>query len=110
MEDRWIEVGPRQNFSAAPTKITVTGKPVVLWDSNGTLFAVNGRCPHAGASMEHCEIEGALMTCPLHGWRFDLANDGIESHGYRPLTVYEVKEVGGYVYVNCSPDTRSTMI
>jgi len=110
MNDEWIEVGSRKDFASAPAKVTVTGIPVVVWDRAGTLYAFSGRCPHAGAAMENCETDGAVMTCPLHGWRFDLTREGAELHGYRPLKMYSVKEMDGRVYVNCSSDMRSAVV
>jgi nitrite reductase/ring-hydroxylating ferredoxin subunit len=49
--------------------------------------------------MERSEIEGAIVSCPLHAWRFDLENDGRELHGYRSLAVHSLKVDGGEVYV-----------
>jgi nitrite reductase/ring-hydroxylating ferredoxin subunit len=50
--------------------------------------------------MERSEIEGAIVTCPLHAWRFDLDNDGTELHGYRGLSTYPVKVKDGRVLVD----------
>jgi nitrite reductase/ring-hydroxylating ferredoxin subunit len=38
------------------------------------LAAVDDRCPHMAAPLSIGELDGCLVTCPLHGGRFDLAS------------------------------------
>ena len=66
------------------------------------LFAFDPICPHAGGPMNLGELEDATICCPLHGWRFDLKQEGRELHGYRPLRMYEVRVEGGTIYVALS--------
>ena len=36
-------------------------------------FAVQRRCPHKGADLSRFgELDGCVLTCNMHGWRFDL--------------------------------------
>ena len=55
-----------------------------------------------GSRRSHHRVEGAIVSCPLHAWRFDLENDGKELHGYRALTVHALKVADGDVYVSLS--------
>jgi nitrite reductase (NADH) small subunit len=38
------------------------------------VFALAGRCPHAGGSLGDGWIEEDELVCPLHHWRFKLAD------------------------------------
>ena len=38
------------------------------------VVALSGRCPHAGGSLGHGWIEEGEVVCPLHRWRFRLAD------------------------------------
>jgi nitrite reductase/ring-hydroxylating ferredoxin subunit len=49
--------------------------------------------------MERSETEGAIVSCPLHAWRFDLEDSGRELHGYRGLQVHDVKVTDGQVFL-----------
>ena len=65
------------------------GRPVVVFNVGGRLFAVSNRCPHAGGSLFHGKLvglleaaepgtysysrQGEIIRCPWHSWEFDLA-------------------------------------
>jgi nitrite reductase (NADH) small subunit len=74
-------------------------RKIVLARVDASLFAFDRFCPHVAGPMERGELNGTLLTCPLHGWRFDLARGGCEIHGERPLGTFGVKEEGGAIYV-----------
>jgi nitrite reductase/ring-hydroxylating ferredoxin subunit len=97
----WIKVGSEAQFTDGLHPVQLGPRQnVVIARLNGRLFAFDALCPHAQGPMERSEIEGAIVSCPLHAWRFDLENDGKELHGYRSLTVHSLRVDGGDVYVS----------
>ncbi len=57
------------------------GKGVTVWIDEVELavfkvgdewLAIDGRCPHKGASLAESCVEGTTVSCSWHGWRFDL--------------------------------------
>ena len=59
-----------------PRAITLLGRDLVLYrGEQGQAIALDGYCPHLGASLAQGTIEHDQITCPLHRWRFDA--DGI---------------------------------
>lgn len=53
---------------------------------DGRVFASEAWCPHRGAPLVHAPLGDATVTCPLHGWRFDLTNGGAILGGCSLLT------------------------
>ena len=100
MAENWVKAGDEQQFTDGTQLVRINGKRVVVARLNGGLYAFDALCPHAGGPMELAEIEGTIVSCPLHAWRFDVELGGCELHGYRPLTMREVKVEGGAVYVD----------
>ncbi len=99
MSDKWHKVGEQSDFPGGLKMVAVAGRRVVIARLEGSLFAFDALCPHAGGPMELSEVEGAIVSCPLHAWRFDLEKGGAELHGYRKLSMKDIKTEGGTVYV-----------
>lgn len=99
MSNDWQKVGDESEFSSGLHMVKVAGRPVVVCRLEGELYAFDALCPHAGGPIELSEIEGTIVSCPLHAWRFDVSRDGVELHGYRGLACKKVKTEHGGVYV-----------
>lgn len=104
------EPGDRMLFDAA-------GPPVLLVRGRDRIVrAFLNLCPHRGARLvESCERSRAL-TCPFHGWSFDLegrlagvplpqAFEGLDRDGVR-LVALPVEEWKGMIFVRASPGER----
>jgi nitrite reductase (NADH) small subunit len=51
----------------------VAGERVVaLFNVSGEFFALDGVCPHQGGPLSEGELSGCVVTCPWHGWQFDV--------------------------------------
>ena len=75
------------------------GHAVAVFRSDGCLYALDDTCPHRGAPLSKGTVEAGVVECPLHGWRFRLA-DGVmeENDGVRQRR-FGVEVDGGVVYV-----------
>jgi len=45
---------------------------IVIFQADQSYFALENRCPHAGAYLHEGMVEGRILTCIWHGWKFDL--------------------------------------
>ena len=95
----WIRVAAEADFGSEMRVYQVGRKKIAVAKLDGEFFAFDAYCPHVAGPMHRAEVDGAIVTCPFHAWRFDLRNNGRELHGYRPLPVYEVRVEGGEVRV-----------
>jgi nitrite reductase (NADH) small subunit len=53
---------------------TAAGDIAVFRTSADEVFAVQDKCPHKGGPLSQGIVHGNTVTCPLHGWKLDLAN------------------------------------
>jgi nitrite reductase/ring-hydroxylating ferredoxin subunit len=51
--------------------VQVDGRDLVLVNADGELYALDNRCPHLGGPLNRGRIEGRVVICPWHGWRWD---------------------------------------
>lgn len=47
---------------------------VLVLNLDGTFYAINNVCPHAGAALERGMVKDGVLFCPLHHWGFRLAD------------------------------------
>lgn len=48
------------------------GREIALFNLNGSIYALDNLCPHMGGPLGEGEIENSIVTCPWHGWQFDI--------------------------------------
>ncbi len=52
--------------------VELNGTPVALFKVNGQFCAISNVCPHKGGPLGEGDLEGTVVTCPWHGWQFDV--------------------------------------
>jgi nitrite reductase (NADH) small subunit len=45
---------------------------VALFRTADGFYALDGICPHQGGPLGRGLLEGCTVTCPWHGWQFDV--------------------------------------
>lgn len=53
-------------------RVEVAGKLVCLANVDGDIFAIDDDCPHIGGALSDGELDGCIVTCPVHLARFDV--------------------------------------
>ena len=55
------------------TEVVAEGYVFALFNIEGTFYVLDGICPHAGGPLAKGTRQGRVVTCPWHGWQFDVA-------------------------------------
>ena len=53
-------------------EFVVGGRIVALFHLDSGFHALDGICPHAGGPLAQGLVRGNVVTCPWHGWQFDV--------------------------------------
>lgn len=56
---------------------TVAGKAIAVFNIDGTVYATDDACLHKHASLGMGSLEGKVVTCRAHGWRYDVTTGGV---------------------------------
>lgn len=51
---------------------TVDGQEILLAKYHGRYYAIKGKCPHQGGNLSRGELNGKIITCPVHGRKIDI--------------------------------------
>ena len=63
------------------------GEGIAVFNIDGVYYACDDACPHAGGPLHMSFMSGTVVSCPWHGWTFDLAETGGPPDGVRRFPV-----------------------
>jgi nitrite reductase (NADH) small subunit/3-phenylpropionate/trans-cinnamate dioxygenase ferredoxin subunit len=52
--------------------VDAAGMTLALFNVAGTYYAIDNGCPHRGGPLGEGDVDGVLVACPWHGWRWDV--------------------------------------
>ncbi len=77
----------------------VAGKRILLCEVSGVLYAISATCAHLGGPLEAGFFENCVVTCPWHGWQFDVRTGESLYDPGRRLATYPVSVEGDEVLI-----------
>jgi len=79
--------------------VVVQGFPVALFNVDGRFYAISNVCLHRGGPVGEGELDGTVVTCPMHGWEYDVRTGANTINPAARLRTYEVRVEGEDVLV-----------
>jgi 3-phenylpropionate/trans-cinnamate dioxygenase ferredoxin subunit len=79
--------------------IRLKGKAILVVRKGERIYGLSNLCPHMGCSFEGGILNGYLLMCPCHGWKFDIRNGQYEENKETTLITYSCKIENGRVYI-----------
>ena len=64
------------------------GRNLFVYRKGPVLKVYDSRCPHQVTNIPHLALEGGTLTCPKHGWAFDIGTGACTAKGDRPLNEF----------------------
>ena len=80
-------------------EVEFEGRVYAIFNVDGQISAIDGICPHQGGPLADGALEGTTVTCPWHGWQFDVRTGKTPLGPKIKQAVYEVKIEGQDVMV-----------
>ncbi len=69
----FVKVAEVTDLKPGESKTVMVGdREIALFNVEGKFLAVDNLCPHRGGPLAEGVVEGNIVVCPWHGWRFDL--------------------------------------
>jgi nitrite reductase/ring-hydroxylating ferredoxin subunit len=79
--------------------VTIAGKEVALFNVGGSIYAIDDSCLHHGVSLGNSTLEGKIVTCRGHGWRYDVTTGNTAHVPDYGVASYPVKVEDGKILV-----------
>jgi nitrite reductase/ring-hydroxylating ferredoxin subunit len=81
-------------------EVQVAGKAVALANVGGKFFAINNTCLHRGGPLGQGSLQGQIVTCPWHGWEYDVTTGKVVQNPATGVTCYPTEVRGDEVFVD----------
>lgn len=96
----WIDVMDEGKLSeGGMSPVYPLGVNIVMARVGGIVYAVEGKCSHMACPLFMGVLDGYVLTCPCHDWRFDIRTGKFADAPEIGLTVYPVKSESGRLFV-----------
>ncbi|HLH44242.1 MAG TPA: nitrite reductase small subunit NirD [Bryobacteraceae bacterium] len=107
-EANWTPITRVENIPPLEGRAVQTGGiELALFNLGDRFAAIENACPHRGGPLCDGIVSGAIVVCPLHGWRFDLAT-GMAARAPQPACVatFPARVENGIVFVDLKGGRR----
>jgi nitrite reductase/ring-hydroxylating ferredoxin subunit len=81
-------------------EVQVEGQAIALANVAGTVYAISNTCLHRGGPLGEGQLEGKVVTCPWHGWQFDVTTGKAVQNPNAGVGCYAVEVRGEEVFVS----------
>jgi len=78
----------------------VAGKPVAIANVAGKFFAINNTCLHRGGPLGEGSLQGSIVTCPWHGWEYDVTTGKLVQNPNMGVACYSTEVRGDEVFID----------
>jgi nitrite reductase/ring-hydroxylating ferredoxin subunit len=95
-----VLVGPVESIGEGERRlIDAHGQPVGVFRVGGQWYAISNSCLHRGGPVCSGTLEGLVLTCPWHGYQYDLPTGQLLLDRSTALQTYQVRVEDGNVYI-----------
>lgn len=96
----YVEACPLQEVPpGAARPLRLGGVDVVLFNVDGGIHALENACLHAGAALSGGRLCGKVVSCPAHGWRYDVTTGALLVAPEKTLKRFPVRVADGKILV-----------
>jgi len=75
------------------------GRVLALFNVDGRFYAIDNTCLHRGGPLGEGDLEGRVVTCPWHGWRWDVTTGANVNNPAVRVACFPVTVEDGQVFV-----------
>jgi len=75
------------------------GRTLALFNVDGQFYAIDNTCPHRGGPLGEGDLDGAIVSCPWHAWRWDVTTGANANNPAVKIACFPVTVEGGEVFV-----------
>ncbi len=88
-------------------EIFLDGRSLLLADVDGKVHALSNTCLHANGPLAEGTLEGHTISCPHHGWTYDLRDGACKVDTRLSLETFQVEVMDGRICLKMNSSPRA---
>ncbi len=80
--------------------VEVGGRAIAVFNCDGTFYAIDNTCKHRGGPLGEGTLSGKTVTCPWHGWEYDVSTGACQLDGSIKVQKFPVTVEGDDILVS----------
>jgi|SRR5437867_5507614 len=96
-----VRVGRAEDVPAGEGRVVdAAGKTLALFNVGGVYYAIDNTCAHRGGPLGEGDLHDTMVTCPWHGWRWDVTSGANANNPAVTVPCFPVTLENGEVFVD----------
>jgi nitrite reductase (NADH) small subunit len=80
----------------------VEGQTIAIANVGNKYYAINNTCLHRGGPLASGVLSGSLVTCPWHGWQYDVTTGKLKANPAVAVRTFKLEERGDDLWLDVS--------
>src|SRR5262245_29599173 len=80
--------------------VEARGRPIAIFNVEGRFYAIDNTCSHRGGPLGEGDLEGTVVSCPWHAWRWDVSTGANVNNPAVKVACFAVVVEDGHVFVD----------
>jgi len=86
-------------------EVQVAGLAIAVANVSGSFYAINNTCLHRGGPLGQGQLNGKVVTCPWHGWEYDVTTGKTVQNANAGVGCFAVEIRGDEIYIETAPSS-----
>lgn len=96
----FVDVAAVSDLSTSEGRIVeAAGTWIAVFVADGQTYAIDNACPHMAGPLGAGPCRDGIVTCPVHGWRFDVRTGEAPTNPNTKVERFETRVSDGRVFV-----------
>jgi len=90
--DGWVRVAEAGAIAPGEGRVVEAGgRTLALFNVDGAYYAIDNTCSHRGGPLGDGDLEGTVVSCPWHAWRFCVRDGKWADNPRLAIDTFEVR-------------------
>jgi nitrite reductase/ring-hydroxylating ferredoxin subunit len=99
--DGWVRVASVAEIAPGEARVVEAGgRTLAVFNVDGTYYALDNACTHRGGPLGDGDLEGTVVSCPWHAWRWDVTSGANVNNPAVRVASFPARVQGGAVFVH----------